>query len=282
MFKELEIFKKNFQIFEDIRKQTEVIERIKANIPDISFHKHIIVVKRIHSLPVCKLAFDNHRKLYDIFENQGFAKTHKTSFSYLNFHKNIVKSFPSFDELSKLNDNIQNLNLNRPYLALKGTLEWESYQQLKHTFDMFAPLIDSINKYSNLNRIMVNDISIQEWLETLKTNKEIMLSFNAFKNSDLGTEISSELKLNSKEYIPSLQERQILFLIFIGFILSFQYPDLGSKLLTNADYALDEISKNALFVKSSTLITLIGIPCMLMKFATNSKSVATDIASYLK
>jgi hypothetical protein len=282
MFKELEILKKNFQIFESIRKQTEAIEQIKANIPQISFYKQINAVKKIHSLPACKLAFDNHHKLYDIFENQGLAKIHKTSFSYLNFHKNIVKSFPNFAELSELNNNIQNLNLNRPYLALKGTLEWESYQQLKHTFDMFAPLIDTINKYSDLNRIMINEISIQEWLETLKTNKEIILSFNAFKDSDLGTEISSELKLNSKEYVPSIQERQILFLIFIGFIISFQYPDLGSKLLTNAGYTLEEISKNASFVKFSTLVTLISIPSMFMKFVTNSKSIATDFSSYLK
>lgn len=275
MFKEFEFLNKNFQVFEQIRKQTAAFEQIRMNVPTYSFH--INSIKSIYALPKFifpEYALINNQKIPTFFNNNyELFKIHKSSFNYINFHKDIVKSFPTFPKLFELNCKIQNLNLNLPYVQLKNTPGWDAYQSLNHIFNNFSPLIDSINKNFIMNNILINDSSIYSWLETLKTNREIMLSFNAFKDSDLGLELSSDLKSIDKKYYLTHRERQILFFIFIGFTISFQYPDLSLKIFKIVEDLFKEINKlNAL--------TAFGTYCTLKEGAQKFKSFIEDSQSF--
>lgn len=238
-----------------IQKQVKLYEDITKNIP-------ASLLDKINLIPNDKLEF---------------IKIHKATFNYLNFHKDIVKSFPRFSQLYELNHNIQSLNLNLPYIQLKNTPGWDAYQNLNYIFDSFTPLINSINKNFILNNILINDSSIYSWLETLKTNREIMLSFNAFKNSDLGFELSSDLKSIDKKSYLTHRERQILFFIFIGFTISFQYPDLSLKIFKIVEELFKEINKLNTIATFATYCTLKEGAQKFKSFIDDSQSFVNEV-----
>lgn len=279
MFKEFEFLNKNFQVFEQIRKQTAAFEQIRMNVPTYSFH--INSIKSIYALPKFifpEYALINNQKTPTFFNNNyELFKIHKSSFNYINFHKDIVKSFPTFPKLFELNCKIQSLNLNLPYVQLKNTPGWDAYQSLNHIFNNFSPLIDSINKNFIMNNILINDSSIYSWLETLKTNREIMLSFNAFKNSDLGLELSSDLKSIEEKPHLTHRERQILFFIFIGFTISFQYPDLSLKIFQIAEDFFNELNNFKPLAAFGTYCTLKESAQKFKSFIEDSQSFANEI-----
>lgn len=264
IFKQQEALDK--RITKSTQEQIKLYEDITRNIP-ASFldKKNICYVKSIFQLQN-KINLIPNDKL-------EFIKIHKATFNYLNFHKDIVKSFPRFSQLYELNHNIQSLNLNLPYTQLKNTPGWDAYQRLNHIFNNFSPLIDSINKNFIMNNILINDSSIYSWLETLKTNREIMLSFNAFKNSDLGLELSSDLKSIEEKPHLTHRERQILFFIFIGFTISFQYPDLSLKIFQIAEDFFNELN-------NFKPLAAFGAYCTLKEIAQKFKSFIEDSQSF--
>ncbi|MHA4990082.1 hypothetical protein [Cetobacterium somerae] len=207
-----------------IQKQVKLYEAITKTIPPFLLNeKNISRIKIISQ-------FQNEINLINNTNLKSLSK-HKSNFSYHKHSLFLKQYYPNFEEIIKLTSNLKNLDLNLPLSQLKKLPSWKSFLMLENSLRGLRRLCYLSNIDNSILLLKKEIIDIETFKKQLSINKNFIFLYQYFRDSELGSNISQEIF--SLPDIAISEKEEIIYLIFLGLIISFYYTDLGITFLNH-------------------------------------------------